>query len=151
MLAIRLKRVGRTNDPSFRIIVQDHRRSPKKTRGVVEYVGSYNARHGKPQVNAERIQYWLSQGAQASDTVHNILVDTKVISEKKVNAHNKKTKIVKEVPVVEAPKPAAPVAVAPVVAEEPAPEAEAPVVEAPAEVAPEVGEAPVAEEEAPAA
>lgn len=104
MLAIRLKRVGRTNDPSFRIIVQDHRRSPKKTRGVVEYVGSYDARKGKPQVNAERIQYWLSQGAQASETVHNILVDSKVISDKKVNAHNKKTKVVKEVP-VEKPKP----------------------------------------------
>lgn len=104
MLAIRLKRVGRTNDPSFRIIVQDHRRSPKKTRGVVEYVGSYDARKGKPQVNAERIQYWLSQGAQASDTVHNILVDSKVITDKKVNAHNKKTKVVKEVP-VEKPKP----------------------------------------------
>lgn len=149
MLAIRLKRVGRTNDPSFRIIVQDHRRSPKKTRGVVEYVGSYNARHGKPQVNAERIQYWLSQGAQASDTVHNILVDTKVISEKKVNAHNKKTKVVKEVPVVEAPKPVAEVkaeAPAPVV-EEVAPEVEAPVqTEAPVAPAEEV--APVTTEEA---
>lgn len=167
MLAIRLKRVGRTNDPSFRIIVQDHRRSPKKTRGVVEYVGSYNARYGKPQVNAERIQYWLSQGAQASDTVHNILVDTKVISEKKVNAHNKKTKVVKEVP-VEAPKPVAEVkAPAPVVEEAPAPEAapepvaevkeEAPAPEAEAPVAPEeVKEAPAEEvaakeEEAPAA
>lgn len=152
MLAIRLKRVGRTNDPSFRIIVQDHRRSPKKTRGVVEYVGSYDARKGKPQVNAERIQYWLSQGAQASDTVHNILVDTKVISEKKVNAHNKKTKVVKEVPVVEAPKPVAEVkAPEPVVAEE-APVAEVapePVAEVKEETpAPEVVEAPVAEEKA---
>ena len=117
MLAIRLKRVGRTNDPSFRIIVQDHRRSPKKTRGVVEYVGSYDARKGKPQVNAERVQYWLSQGAQASDTVHNILVDAKVISDKKVNAHNSKTKVVKEVP-VEKPKPVAEVKTPePVVAE----------------------------------
>ena len=93
MLAIRLKRVGRTNDPSFRMIVQDHRRSPKKTRGVVEYVGSYDARKGVPQVNAERIKYWLSQGAQASETVHNILIDTKVITGKKVNALNTKTPI----------------------------------------------------------
>lgn len=144
MLAIRLKRVGRTNDPSFRIIVQDHRRAPKKTRGVVEYVGSYDARKGKPQVNAERIQYWLSQGAQASDTVHNILVDTKVITGKKVNAMNKKTKVVKETPKEEVKQPA-PVAAAPAVPkEEPIP---APVVE---EVAAPVAEEPAITPEAPA-
>lgn len=122
MLAIRLKRVGRKNDPSFRIIVQDHRRAPKKTRGLVEFVGSYDARKGTPQVNAERIKYWLSMGAQPSDTVHNILIDTKVITGKKVNAMNKKTKVVKEVP-KEEPKKAAPVVA----------EAPAAVVEAPAE------------------
>lgn len=123
MLAIRLKRVGRSNDPSFRIIVQDHRRSPKKTRGLVEYVGSYDARKGKPQINGERVKYWMSQGAQPSDTVHNLLVDAKIITEKKVNAMNKKTKPVKEVK-EEAPKAAAPVAETPVEApvEAPAPE-----------------------------
>ncbi len=112
MLAIRLKRVGRTNDPSFRIIVQDHRRSPKKTRGVAEYVGSYDARKGKPQIDAERVKYWISMGAQPSDTVHNLLVGAKIIDAKKVNAMNKKTKPVKEVPKEEAKKPAAPVAAA---------------------------------------
>jgi small subunit ribosomal protein S16 len=135
MLSIRLKRVGSKNDPSFRVIVQDHRRHP--TRGnVVEYVGSYDARKGKPQINAERVQYWLGQGAQATDTVHNLLVDTKVIKDKKVNAHNSKTKVVKkEEPKKEEPKKAAaPAVAAPVVA---AAVAEA-VVEAPvAEVAPE--------------
>jgi len=134
MLSIRLKRVGSKNDPSFRVIVQDHRRHP--TRGnVVEYVGSYDARKGKPQINSERVQYWLSQGAQATDTVHNLLVDTKVIKDKKVNAHNSKTKIVKkEEPKKEEPKAAAPAVTAPVVA---AVAAEA-VVEAPvAEVTPE--------------
>ncbi len=104
MLAIRLKRVGRTNDPSFRIIVQDHRRSPKKTRGVAEYVGSYDARKGKPQIDAERVKYWISMGAQPSDTVHNLLVSAKIIDAKKVNAMNKKTKIVKEVAKVEPKK-----------------------------------------------
>jgi len=99
MLAIRLKRVGRTNDPSFRIIVQDHRRSPKRTRGLVEYVGSYDARKGVPQIDGERVKYWISQGAQPSATVHNLLVDAKVISVGKVNAMNKKTKPAKDAPV----------------------------------------------------
>lgn len=145
MLAIRLQRVGRTNDPSFRIIVQDHRRSPKKTRGLVEFVGSYDARKGTPQVNAERIKYWLSVGARPSDTVHNILVSTKVIDAKKVNAMNKKTKVVKETPKEEvkaAPKAEVKTEAKPEVkAEEPAPVAEvkeepkaeaAPVAETPA-------------------
>jgi small subunit ribosomal protein S16 len=137
MLAIRLKRVGRKNDPSFRIIVQDHRRAPTKTRGLVEFVGSYDARKGTPQVNAERIKYWISMGAQPSPTVHNILVSTKVIEGKKVNAMNKKTKVVKAAPVeVAKPKPAA----APVAVETPAP---APVVEVAASEA--VVEAPVVE------
>ena len=137
MLAIRLKRVGRTNDPSFRIIVQDHRRSPKKTRGVAEYVGSYDARKGKPQIDAERVKYWISMGAQPSDTVHNLLVSAKIIDAKKVNAMNKKTKPVKEVPKEEAKKPAAPtaapVAAAEAVVEAPKEEPAAAVVEAAAE------------------
>ena len=111
MLSIRLKRVGRKNDPSFRIIVQDHRRSPKKTRGVAELVGNYDARKGTPAINGERVKYWISQGAQPSATVHNLLVSAKIITEKKVNAMNKKTKVVKEQPKVEEKKPA-PVAVA---------------------------------------
>ncbi len=126
MLAIRLKRVGRTNDPSFRIIVQDHRRSPKKTRGLVEYVGSYDARKGTPQINGERVKYWISQGARPSDTVHNLLVDAKVISMGKVNAMNKKTKPVKETPKEEAKAPVAEVALA-----EEAPQVEAPAQETP--------------------
>lgn len=131
MLAIRLKRVGRKNDPSFRIIVQDHRRSPKKTRGVAEFVGFYDARKGTPQIDAERVKYWIGQGAQPSDTVHNLLVDAKIIPGKKVNALNAKTPVVKEAPKVE-PKKVAPVVakveapVAEVKAEEPAPATETP-------------------------
>ncbi len=146
MLAIRLKRVGRTNDPSFRIIVQDHRRSPKKTRGVVEFVGFYDARKGKPQVNAERIKYWISMGAQPSDTVHNILVDTKVIDGKKVNAMNKKTPVKKEVP-KEEPKAAAPKVEEKVEEKKEEPKAEESVAPAPveAEATPEKAPEPEAE------
>jgi small subunit ribosomal protein S16 len=124
MLAIRLKRVGRKNDPSFRITVQDHRRSPKRTRGLVEYLGSYDARKGKPIIDGERVKYWMSQGAKPSPTVHNLLVDAKIITGKKVNAHNKKTKPKKEEPKVEEQKVAAPVSAA---AE--TPKTEAPVAE----------------------
>lgn len=84
MLRIRLQRVGRKNDPSFRIVVMPSQKDSQSGK-VTEILGSYNARHGKPQVNAERVKYWLSMGALASGTVHNILVKQKVITGKTVN------------------------------------------------------------------
>ena len=81
MLIIRLQRVGRTNDPSFRVIVTDSKNSAK-TGNFLEIVGSYDARQWKPQLDAERIQHWIKNGTQVSDTVHNLLVKAKVIEGK---------------------------------------------------------------------
>ncbi len=150
MLNIRLQRVGRKNDPSFRIIVTDSKLKPK-TGNFLEILGSYDARKGKPVINVERAKYWISMGAQTSGTVHNILVDLKAVVGKKINVLGKKTPIVKEAPavskeiadkpvVVEAPK------VAPEVVVEKVEEASAvteAIADKPAEVA--VAEAPVAE------
>jgi len=140
MLAIRLQRVGRKNDPSFRVIVTDSKMKPK-TGNFLEVLGSYNARQGKPVIDTERAKHWLSMGAQASGTVHNLLVDLKAVAGKKVNVLGKKTPIVKEVPKEEV-KVAAPVAVA-----TPAPKVEEAAVEAPVEV---VVEAPAEVTETPA-
>lgn len=107
MLAIRLQRVGRKNDPSFRVIVADSKLKPK-TGNVLEVLGSYNARMGKPVINIERAKHWMSVGAKASGTVHNLLVDLKAVTGKKINVLGKKTPIVKEVPVSEV-KASAPV------------------------------------------
>lgn len=129
MLAIRLQRVGRKNDPSFRVIVTDSKMKPK-TGNFLEILGSYNARQGKPVINTERAKYWMSVGAKASGTVHNLLVDLKAVTGKKINVLGKKTPIIKEVPKEEAK---ATVATAAVVAETPVAETEP---EAPTEVAP---------------
>ncbi len=117
MLNIRLQRVGRKNDPSFRVIVADSKLKPK-TGNFLEILGSYDARKGKPVINVERVMYWISKGAQTSGTVHNILVDLKAVVAKKINVLGKKTPIIKEAPVVEAPK-VAPVVAPVVVAEAP--------------------------------
>lgn len=109
MLSIRLQRVGRKNDPSFRVIVADSKLKPK-TGNFLEILGMYDARKGKPVINIERAKHWLSKGAIASGTVHNILVDLKAVAGKKINVLGKKTPIIKEAPVVEAtpaPKPVA--------------------------------------------
>ena len=78
MLTIRLKRVGRKHDPSFRIVVTDSRRGPK-SGNYIEMLGSYNPRSNNPQINAERVSHWLLTGAQVSTTVHNIFVDQKLV------------------------------------------------------------------------
>ena len=95
MLIIRLQRVGRKNDPSFRIVVTDSKNGPKSGKAV-EVLGSYDARHGEPQINGDRVKHWISVGAQVSDTVHNLLVKSKIIEGKTVNVLPKKSPIVKE-------------------------------------------------------
>lgn len=95
MLVIRLQRVGRKNDPSFRIVVMDSRKAAKSGR-VIEVVGNYDARQGKPMIKGERVKHYMALGGRPSETVHNLLVDAKVITGKKVNALNKKTPPKKE-------------------------------------------------------
>jgi len=134
MLMIRFQRIGRTNDPAFRIVVLEHARAAKTGR-IVEQVGSYNPKSKAVTLNVEAIKGWLSKGAQATGRVHNLLVSEKVIEGKKVNVLPKKTVPKKEE------------AAAPAEAATPAAEA------APAEEAkPEEAPAPAQEEEvAPAA
>ena len=95
MLTIRLSRVGRKNDPSFRVIVVDSKKKPK-TGNYLEMVGSYNARGEGADLKADRIKYWMSQGATVSDTVHNILVSQKIIEGKKINVLPRKSPPKKE-------------------------------------------------------
>jgi small subunit ribosomal protein S16 len=89
MLKIRLQRVGRKHDPVFRVVVAEHTTGPKSGK-FVEKLGWYDARHGKREFNGERITYWMEKGAQVSPTMHNFLVDEKIISGTKINVLPKK-------------------------------------------------------------
>jgi len=84
MLTIRLTRVGRKNDPSFRVIIIDSKRKVK-AGNYLEMLGSHDPRLNKTELKADRIKHWLSMGAQTSDTVHNLLVTHKIIDAKKIN------------------------------------------------------------------
>lgn len=95
MLKIRLQRVGRKNDPSFRIVVTDSKNGPKSGRAL-EVLGSYDARRGEPQIKGDRVKHWMSVGAQVSDTVNNLLVKAGIIEGKMINVLPKKSPIVKE-------------------------------------------------------
>ncbi len=95
MLKIRLVRIGRKNDPTFRVVVTEHTRGPK-SGNYVEILGNYNPKVDNIVLEGERIKYWISKGAQVSDTVHNILVGQGIIEGKKVNVLPKKSPIVKD-------------------------------------------------------
>jgi small subunit ribosomal protein S16 len=89
MLTIRLTRKGKKNQPFFRIVVIDKKRSSKGGRAVEE-VGYINPLTKKNSLEKERILYWLSVGAQASPRVHNLLVAEKIVDAKKVTVFSLK-------------------------------------------------------------
>ena len=70
---IRLKRMGAKKRPFYRVIVADSR-SPRDGR-FIETLGTYNPLTSPSALtlNTERVQYWLSCGAQPSDTVKGLL------------------------------------------------------------------------------
>jgi len=73
MVRIRLRRVGRKKSPVYRIIVADSQ-SPRDGK-FIEIIGQYAPRQteGGLNVNEERANYWMSVGAQPSDTVRSLL------------------------------------------------------------------------------
>ena len=85
MLMIRLQRVGRTNDPSFRVVVTDSKNGPKSGK-FLEIIGSHNPRTDATTIDAERVKHWMAHGAQTSDTLHNLLISQKII-EGKLDKH----------------------------------------------------------------
>ncbi|MFA6969627.1 MAG: 30S ribosomal protein S16 [Candidatus Paceibacterota bacterium] len=109
---IRFQRIGRTNDPAFRIVVLEKERAAK-AGNILELLGTYNPRSKALTLDEEQVKYWISKGAQPTDSIHNLLVNKKVIEGKKVNVLPKKTpqkneeKIAEEVATAEAAKAAA--------------------------------------------
>jgi small subunit ribosomal protein S16 len=90
MLKIRLQRTGRKNDPAFRVVLTDSKNAAKSGK-FKEILGSYNVKEGQAIFKADRVTYWMKNGAQVSDTVHNFLVHQKIIEGKKKNSLSKKS------------------------------------------------------------
>lgn len=98
MLKIRLQRVGKKHDPSFRVVLTDSKNSTKSGK-FLEILGSYDARKGEPHLEVEKIKHWISKGAQPTETLHNLLVDVKILTGKKKNVLSHAITGVKEAPV----------------------------------------------------
>lgn len=102
MLKIRLQRTGRNHETTFRIVLTDSQNSPKSGR-YLEVLGNYDPRKTNENIHVDRIKHWLSKGVQVSDTIHNLFVEKKIITAKKVNALPKRTPLKKETPPEAAP------------------------------------------------
>lgn len=91
MLTIRLARVGKKNKAQFQIVLQEHAIAPGGRH--VEVLGSYDPHSKVTVLKEEKIRYWLSKGAQASPTVHNLLVSKNIVSGKKIAVKIPKKKV----------------------------------------------------------
>jgi small subunit ribosomal protein S16 len=73
MVAIRLRRAGSKKRPFFRVVVTDSRAA--RDSSFVEILGHYNprTRPARVDIKQERVDYWISKGAQPSDTVRTLI------------------------------------------------------------------------------
>lgn len=118
MLAIKLQRIGKKHQPSYRLVVAE--KKSKMAAPPVEDLGSYHPTTKTATIKKERVSHWLKMGAQPTVTVHNLLVHQGVVAGAALP--------------VKMPKPAAKTASDAAVAEAEVPvEANAPAPEAPTE------------------
>ncbi len=133
-VVIRLRREGALNRPYFKVVVAD-KRSPRDGK-FIEILGTYDPkkRGNNSTLKLERVEYWISKGAQPSDTVRSLIKKNKnpeaaakkaAAVEAKKAAKAKAAPKTEAAPAAEAPAPEAPAA------EAPAPEAPAPAAPAP--------------------
>ncbi len=101
MLAIKLRRVGKKGQGSFRLVVKEAR--SKMVGRFTEDLGWFNPHTDKFVLDKERAKHWISVGAQPTESVHNLLIRTGVIRGAKIAVHSKKkgsAEVPKETPAV---------------------------------------------------
>ena len=103
MLKIRLSRIGKKGQAYFRVIVTEHTKKPKGE--YLELLVTYNPHEKVLNVKKDRLEYWVSKGAQTSPTVNNLLVNHKIWDRPKVQSWKPKAKPKVEVPVVKTVAP----------------------------------------------
>jgi small subunit ribosomal protein S16 len=110
-VSIRLRREGAKNRPYYKVVVADSR-SPRDGK-FIEIIGTYDPK--KPGHNStlklDRAEYWISKGAQASDTVRSL------IKKNKKQVASAPTEAASEPPLTRAPAEATPASPEPPIAE----------------------------------
>jgi len=106
---IRFQRIGRKNDPAFRIVVLEKTSGPKAGK-YVDLVGTYNPKTKATTLQADRIKDWTSKGAQISPSLMNLLISqgvyegakTAVVSKKNLEKNKAKSEAAVQAPAPEA-------------------------------------------------
>jgi small subunit ribosomal protein S16 len=90
MVKIRLMRVGKKGEPSYRVVVADAH-SPRDGR-IIENIGWYNPLTEPSTINVdvERVKHWLSVGAQPTDSARSLLERVGVLTRAEQPAEAKK-------------------------------------------------------------
>lgn len=84
MLKVRLQRTGKRGQAYFRVVVVEHTKKPKGK--FLELLGNYDPHKKEFKVKMDRVEYWISKGAQVSPTVNNLLVNYKYWDKPKVQS-----------------------------------------------------------------
>ena len=73
MLSIRLRRMGSSKKPFFRVVVTEARTA--RDSSFVENLGTYNPTRNPAEIKLDltRVNYWLGKGAQPTDTVNRLI------------------------------------------------------------------------------
>ncbi len=94
MLSIRLTRIGKKKQPEYRFVIMEKGRDPWGK--ALEILGNFNPRTNPVTFNVkkDRIEYWIKNGAQCTDTVWNLFVDQGLVEgdKRKVVSLSKKRK-----------------------------------------------------------
>ena len=107
MLAIKLQRIGKKHQPSYRLVVAEGR--SKMAAPPVEDLGSYNPFTKAMTVKKDRVSHWVKMGAQPTVSVHNLLVGQGVITTPKIKVKMPKAVAKVAEPVAEVKAPEIPV------------------------------------------
>ncbi len=87
---VRLQRIGKRGQAYFRVVILEH---TSRVKGkYLELLGTYNPHQKEFKVKKDRIEHWISKGAQVSPTVNNLMVNYKVWNKPKMQSWKPKKK-----------------------------------------------------------
>jgi small subunit ribosomal protein S16 len=90
MLKIRLQRIGRKNEPAFRLVITESKNGPQSGK-FLEILGSYTVKSDVVTIKKDRVLHWIKNGAQISDTAHNMLVKQGIVEGRAKNVLSRKS------------------------------------------------------------
>jgi len=78
MLKLRLKKIGKKNQPSYRLVIMENR--TRRDGRAIDQVGYYNPISKQLKIEAEKVIKWLNVGVQPTQTALNLLKKAKIIN-----------------------------------------------------------------------